>query len=85
MSDLDELGELDALHKDRTGRGIEFSAEEARLLDELLASADIGSPIPPPVPRAHRHHWYRDLVSVHWYGDRFSVHRRRAEISAPLY
>ena len=49
MSDLDELGELDALHKDRTGRGIEFSAEEARLLDELLASADIGSPIPPPV------------------------------------
>jgi len=49
MSGLDELGDLDAVHQDRTGRGVEFSTEEARLLDELLASADIGSPMPPLV------------------------------------
>jgi hypothetical protein len=49
MSDLDELGKLDALHPDRTGRGPEFSTEAAQLLDELLASADISAPPSPEV------------------------------------
>ncbi|MGA3215393.1 MAG: hypothetical protein ABSD97_06840 [Acidimicrobiales bacterium] len=43
MSNVDELGKLDALHQNGTPRGPEFAAEEARLLDELLATADLGS------------------------------------------
>ena len=46
MSDVDERGKLDALQQAETGRGLEFDAEEARLLDELLASADLTSPTP---------------------------------------
>ncbi len=54
MSDLDEIGKLDELDQHRTRRGAEFSSEEAQLLDELLASADISLP-PSPEVRPDRH------------------------------
>jgi len=49
MSDVDELGKLDAAHQGGTGRDTEFAAEQAKLLDEILASADLGSPATPAV------------------------------------
>ena len=49
MSDVEELGKLDALHQAGTDRETEFAAEQAKLLDEILASADLGSPVTPEV------------------------------------
>ena len=49
MSDVDEVGKLDALHQAGTGEDTEFAAEQAKLLDEILASADLGSPVTPEV------------------------------------
>jgi hypothetical protein len=49
MSDVEELGKLDALHQAGTDRDTEFAAEQAKLLDEILASADLGSPVTPEV------------------------------------
>jgi hypothetical protein len=42
VGDID-VGRLDGLHPGGTPKGSEFAAEEARLLDELLASADLRS------------------------------------------
>jgi len=49
MSDVEELGKLDAQHQAGTDRDTEFAAEQAKLLDEILASADLGSPVTPEV------------------------------------
>ena len=49
MSDLDEIGKLDELDQHQSLTGAEFSDEEAQLLDELLASADISLPPSPEV------------------------------------
>ena len=43
MINANRLGKLDELHRAGTRRDAEFVVEEARLLDELLASADLGS------------------------------------------
>ena len=52
MSKVDELGKLEALHQAGSRKGPEFAAEEAKLLDEILASVDLGSPEAPEVGSA---------------------------------
>ena len=54
VGDIDALGKADELRPAGTPRGNEFAAEEARLLDELLASADLGSPDAPEVRPVHQ-------------------------------
>jgi hypothetical protein len=49
MINADKLGKLDARYRPGTRRDNEFAAEEAKLLDELLAAADLGSPTTPNV------------------------------------
>ena len=44
MINADKLGKLDARYRPGARRDNEFAAEEARLLDELLAAADLSSP-----------------------------------------
>jgi hypothetical protein len=62
MSDLDELGKLGELNQDQTRTSAEFSKEEAYLLDELLASADITLP-PSPAVRSDRHRTSTEVIS----------------------
>ena len=49
MINADKLGKLDARSRPGTRRDNEFAAEEAKLLDELLAAADLSSPTTPDV------------------------------------
>ncbi|MGO9964830.1 MAG: hypothetical protein ACLPUG_15575, partial [Acidimicrobiales bacterium] len=49
MINADKLGKLDARYRPGTRRDNEFAAEEAKLLDELLAAADLSSPTTPDV------------------------------------
>ncbi len=49
MINADKLGKLDARCRPGTRRDNEFAAEEAKLLDELLAAADLSSPTTPDV------------------------------------
>jgi hypothetical protein len=44
MTNADRLGKLDSRYRAGTRTDDEFAAEEAKLLDELLASADLSSP-----------------------------------------
>jgi hypothetical protein len=44
MTNADRLGKLDSRYRAGTRTDTEFAAEEAKLLDELLASADLSSP-----------------------------------------
>ena len=53
LGDID-VGKLDGLHSSGAPQGDEFAAEEARLLDELLASADLSSPDTPEVRPVHQ-------------------------------
>jgi len=47
MINADKLGKLDARYRAGTRSDTEFAAEEAKLLDELLAAADLSSPTVP--------------------------------------
>ena len=49
MINADKLGKLDGRYRTGTRRDTEFAAEEAKLLDELLAAADLTSPTTPEV------------------------------------
>ncbi len=49
MINADKLGKLDARYRAGTRSDTEFAAEEAKLLDELLAAADLSSPTVPEV------------------------------------
>src|SRR5271165_692636 len=54
MGNVDALGKLGTVRQDGSGNTSGFAAEEARLLDELLASADLSSHETPEARPVHQ-------------------------------